>query len=294
MFTERGLEATLDDVAHHAGVGVATVYRRFPDKASLADALFEQRIDLLVGLAETAYGEPDAWQALVSFMERATEMMAGDRGLRQMLMFAAYGHDRISYARDRMRPAVGRLVERAQAAGQVREDLAATDIPVIEFMLSVTTEYVRDVRPSLWRRFLVLWLDALQPARDSYTPLPVPGLTPDEFVTVMRTSPLGRHLGTVSSTPSRSSRPPTPPEILNNLLRLLMADLNELLAQIASLPLDDRWSKFPAEVFTQSLIGEAPVCLQTPHKPVRIIDRTITADRPHRRLSYPASEPFFL
>ena len=108
---------------------------------------------------------------------------------------AAYGHDHISYARDRMRPAVGRLVERAQAAGQVREDRAATDIPVIEFMLSVTAEYVRDVRPGLWRRFLVLWLDALRPARDSYTPLPVPGLTPDEFVTVMRTSPSGRHLG---------------------------------------------------------------------------------------------------
>jgi len=45
VFTERGLGATLDDVAHHAGVGVGTVYRRFPDKAALADALFEQRID---------------------------------------------------------------------------------------------------------------------------------------------------------------------------------------------------------------------------------------------------------
>ena len=211
VFTERGLEATLDDVAHHAGVGVATVYRRFPDKASLADALFEQRIDLLVGVAETAYSEPDAWQALVSFMERAAEMMAGDRGMRQMLMFAAYGHDRISYARDRMRPAVGRLVERAQAAGQVREDLAATDIPVIEFMLSVTAEYVRDVRPSLWRRFLVLWLDALRPARDSYTPLPVEGLTPDEFATVMRTSPLGRHLGNAKQQAVRPRPAPPPP-----------------------------------------------------------------------------------
>ena len=77
VFTD-GLEATLDDVAHHAGVGVATVYRRFPDKASLADALFEQRIDLLVGLAETAYGEPDAWQALVSLMDARH----GDDGLR--------------------------------------------------------------------------------------------------------------------------------------------------------------------------------------------------------------------
>ena len=90
VFTERGLEATLDDVAHHAGVGVGTVYRRFPDKASLADALFEQRIDAARWRwPSSAYGEPDAWQALVSFMERSAEMLASDRGLRQMLMFAA-------------------------------------------------------------------------------------------------------------------------------------------------------------------------------------------------------------
>ena len=91
VFTERGLEATLDDVARHAGVGVGTVYRRFPDKAALADALFEQRIDLLVGLAERAYGEPDPWQGLVSFLERAGEMMATDKGLRQILMFTVVG-----------------------------------------------------------------------------------------------------------------------------------------------------------------------------------------------------------
>ena len=215
VFTERGLEATLDDVAHHAGVGVGTVYRRFPDKASLADALFEERIDLLADLAEQAYAQPDAWDGLVSFMERAAEMMAGDRGLRQMLMFAANGHDRVSYARDRMRPAVGRLVKRAQAAGQVRGDLGATDIPVIEFMLSVTAEYVRDVRPGIWRRYLALWLDALQPARDSYTPLPVPELTPDEFATVMRTSPLGRHLTSSKQNPVKPHpalpNPPTAP-----------------------------------------------------------------------------------
>ena len=217
VFTERGLEATLDDVAHHAGVGVGTVYRRFPDKASLADALFEQRIDVLVDLAEHAYGEPDAWEGLVSFMERAAEMMASDRGLRQMLMFAANGHDRVSYARDRMRPAVGRLVERAQAAGQVRGDLAATDIPVIEFMLSVTAEYARDVRPGIWRRYLALWLDALQPARDSYTPLPVPELTVEEFATVMRTSPLGRHLSANKQNSVKPQpAPPKPPTVRGN------------------------------------------------------------------------------
>jgi len=116
-----------------------------------------------------------------------------------------------------MRPAVGRLVERAQATGQVRGDLAATDIPVIEFMLSVTAEYARDVRPGIWRRYLALWLDALQPARDSYTPLPVPELTAEEFATVMRTSPLGRHLNAnkQNSVKPRPA-PPKPPTVRGN------------------------------------------------------------------------------
>jgi len=196
IFTQRGLEASLDDVARHAGVGVATVYRRFPDKASLVDALFEQRVDALVSLAEHAHGEPDPWEALVSFLEHAAETLSGDRGLRQLLMFAANGHDRVDYARDRMKPAVDRLVKRAQAEGQVRKDLGATDIPVLEFMLGAVAEYAHNVRPTLWRRYLALMLDALRPDRDSFTPLPEPELTPDEMIVVMRTSPLGRHIGT--------------------------------------------------------------------------------------------------
>src|ERR1700733_9320957 len=81
VFTERGFAATLDDVARHAGVGVGTVYRRFPDKASLAGALFDERIDTLITLAEQARDEPDAWAALVAFLERSAEMLTGDRGL---------------------------------------------------------------------------------------------------------------------------------------------------------------------------------------------------------------------
>jgi AcrR family transcriptional regulator len=196
IFTQRGLEASLDDVARHAGVGVATVYRRFPDKTSLVDALFEQRVDALVTLAEHAHAEPDAWQALVSFLEHAAQKLSGDRGLRQLLMFAANGHDRVDYARNRMKPAVDRLLRRAQAEGQVRKDLGATDIPVLEFMLGAVAEYAHHVRPALWRRYLALMLDALRPERDSFTPLPEPELTPDELAIAMHTSPLGRHLST--------------------------------------------------------------------------------------------------
>ena len=190
VFTERGLEATLDDVARHAGVGVGTVYRRFPDKAALADALFEERIDILVELATKAYGADDPWAGLAGFMEAAAEMLSTDKGLRQILMFAPYGHKRVGYARSRMRPAIGKLVERAQAAGMGRPDLGATDIPVLEFMLGATAEYARDVRPDLWRRYLALMLDALRPSRSGYTELPVPELSLDELATAMRNNPL--------------------------------------------------------------------------------------------------------
>lgn len=191
VFTERGLDASLDDVARRAGVGVGTVYRRFPSKAALADALFEQRIDALVLLAEQASTEPDPWAGLVAFLERAAEMLAGDRGLRQILMFAAHGHDRVGYARDRMRPAVARLLERAQAAGQVRADLAPTDVPILEFMVGAIAEYAREVRPTIWRRYLALMLDALRPARDTARALPEPELEPAEVVRLLHANPLG-------------------------------------------------------------------------------------------------------
>jgi AcrR family transcriptional regulator len=195
VFTERGFEATLDDVARRAGVGVGTVYRRFPSKACLADALFAGRIDALVDLAESAQGQPDAWQALVTFLEHAAETLSDDRGLRQILMYAAvHGHEdeRVAYARERMRPAVGSLLKRAQAAGQVRGDLAATDIPLIEFMLAAAAEYTQHVRPAAWRRYLALILDALCPARSEARTLPEPELSPAEMAEVLNSNPLAR------------------------------------------------------------------------------------------------------
>jgi AcrR family transcriptional regulator len=188
VFTEQGIGASLDEVARQAGVGVGTVYRRFPDKATLVDALFQERIDTLLAAAGQAEREPDSWVALVSFIERAAEMMTGDRGLRQMLMYAAHGHHRATYARDQMRPVVARLLSRAQADGHVRADLGPTDVPVIEFMLSALAEYTRTVRPEIWRRYLALMLDALRPAGAS--PLPQEPLSPDEMVEVINSNPV--------------------------------------------------------------------------------------------------------
>ena len=59
VFAERGLSATMDDIAEHASVGVGTVYRRFPDKELLIDALFEERMARMLEVAQQALAEPD-------------------------------------------------------------------------------------------------------------------------------------------------------------------------------------------------------------------------------------------
>jgi AcrR family transcriptional regulator len=192
VFTEQGLRATLDDVADRAGVGVGTVYRRFPDKEALVEALFTERLDMLVGLAEQALADPDPWAGLVDLLERAATIMAGDRGLRQILMYATYGRDRVEQARARMQPVVSKVVGRAQAAGVLRADLYPTDIPLLEFMLSAAAEYALQVRPEIWRRYLALMLDALRPDRAGTTELPVPALSPEEMVRAMRAGSLNR------------------------------------------------------------------------------------------------------
>jgi AcrR family transcriptional regulator len=186
VFTQRGLDATLDDVAREAGVGVGTVYRRFPDKESLVAELFADRIDAMVAVAEEALAAPDPWRALVAYLEYAVNTLAADVGLRQLMMFATYGRDQVAYAREQMRPVVSKLVQRAQEAGGLREDFSATDVPMIAFMLASAAEYAGPVQPDLWKRYLALVIDGLRPARDTASELPVPPLTPRQVEESMR------------------------------------------------------------------------------------------------------------
>jgi AcrR family transcriptional regulator len=186
VFNERGLEVSLDEIARHAGVGVGTVYRRFRTKEELIEALFMDRLELIAAIADEALASPDPWSGLVSFMGRMAETMAGNVGLRQMLMFATYGRDLVAVARQHNAPLIEQLVQRAQAAGQLRTDIRQTDIAFLVLVLTETTQLAYAASPDIWRRYLTLILDGMRPAREGVTPLPVPALLPEEMEKSLR------------------------------------------------------------------------------------------------------------
>jgi AcrR family transcriptional regulator len=186
LFAERGLDVTLDHVAARAGVGVGTVYRRFPNKEDLVDALFEDRIADIASDAREALEDPDPWHGFVTFMENACRRHTGDRGLRQVIFNSAHGHEAVARAREQIAPLVARMLERAQAAGALRADLAPTDVPLMQIMVGTVALYGADVQPEVWRRMLTILVDGLRATRAQTSELPVAPLSQDEFERTMR------------------------------------------------------------------------------------------------------------
>ena len=162
VFAERGLDATLDDIADRAGVGVGTAYRRFPSKDDLIDALFEQELDEIVAIAEAAAAHEDPWDGLVHWLTNIVEKQVTNRGLKAIMTSTARGKDRVNAARSQIAPRIMPLVQRAREAGKLRADVQPSDIPMIVFMITSGAEYTRGADPELWRRYLAIALDGLR------------------------------------------------------------------------------------------------------------------------------------
>jgi AcrR family transcriptional regulator len=189
LFARKGLAVGLDEIARHAGVGVGTAYRRFPDKEQLIEALFEDRVGQLVALAEQATEHDDPWQGLVDFLTGNVELQSTDQGLKELVFGSPHGRARIESARARIMPAVNRLVERAQAAGQLRADIAQTDVALTVFMLTGLADITRGTHPDVWRRHLRVVLDGLRTPEPG--PMPSGPLSPDALEEVIRALPHG-------------------------------------------------------------------------------------------------------
>jgi len=173
-FAERGLGASVEEIASRAGVGVGTLYRRFPNKAALVDAIFEDRLDELARAADEAL-ETAAPEGLYRFLERAVELQAENRGFCEIVAVRLRGESLLTRARARLRPLVDRLIERSQEAGEVRGDVLYEDISLLLWTTGRVVDATREVAPDFWRRQLALAFDGLRACNAG--PLPCPPLT---------------------------------------------------------------------------------------------------------------------
>lgn len=182
VFAEQGWGASMDEIARRAGVGVGTIYRRFPRKEDLLDAVMADRMRLVQEWAQAASEEPDAWTGLVGFIERMIEMPAGVLAFRSVIQLRWSPDDAREFF-ESFAPLVAGLIERGQRAGQLRADLELSDLPMLIVGLDGVRMASEAIAPDLWRRFLGIHLDGLR--AEPATALPVPGLTPAQIRMLM-------------------------------------------------------------------------------------------------------------
>ena len=129
VFSAGGPDASLEAVAKRAGVGIGTLYRHFPTREALFEAVYRREVEQLTDLAEQLKSEPEPVEALRHWLRSNVEFVATKKGMSAALALAANSASELAaYSRDRLTKAVGALLDRAIAAGEIRADISAEDI----------------------------------------------------------------------------------------------------------------------------------------------------------------------
>ncbi len=129
MFSAGGAEASLEAVARAAGVGIGTLYRHFPTREALFEAVYRREVAQLADLAERLKDEKDPVEALRHWMHSNVRFVATKKGMVAALALAAYANSELyAFSFDRLTRAAGGLLDRAIAAGEIRDDIRAEDL----------------------------------------------------------------------------------------------------------------------------------------------------------------------
>ena len=163
VFAEQGLDAPLEHVAKRAGVGIATLYRNFPTRAALLDFVLAETVATHREIVKRALERPDSWDGLIAYLTEICEVAAtADRSAGQTMAVAGI----------RVYAQLSELVSRAQASGQLRDDVAPTDLLCLTVGIGRIIEVTASMDADAWRRQLALALDGLRAS--AATPLPRP------------------------------------------------------------------------------------------------------------------------
>ncbi|MCP2318460.1 transcriptional regulator, TetR family [Nocardia amikacinitolerans] len=183
VFTERGLDAPLKEVAARAGVAIGTLYNRFPTRDDLIAAAVEDRLEAGSRIAEEAREIDDPWDSFAYLVEKVCELQASDRLLSDLALRAAPS-PAVARAQEYGHGLMREIISRAQRAGVLRTDWVLEDIAFITWSHTRVLEATAHIAPDAWRRNLALTLDGLRaPAAH---PLPVPPITEAQLMQALR------------------------------------------------------------------------------------------------------------
>ena len=161
-FADAGLDAQVFDIARAAGVGVGTVYRHFPTKEALVEAIAEDHFDRLAASARDALGDPDPWTGFSRFLRDSAQRQAGDRALAEVMAAEPEVMCDAASRRPDLHEALAELVRRAQDAGRLRPDLVPADVPMLICGIGRATLAGSQGPTMSPRRYLEIVLDGLR------------------------------------------------------------------------------------------------------------------------------------
>ena len=183
VFTKRGVDARLDEIARQAGLGIGTLYRHFPTRESLVEAIVAERADEVLGLAEAAVAEPDAWTGLVEFMEAMLQLQRRDRVLKELFVRYPPGEGQLAETRRRLRRLFEQLLARGHEQGTLRADFGVSDLALMLWSFAPVIDATEAV-PNAWKRHLHWLLDGLR--QTAATPVSEPPLNDRQLKEAMR------------------------------------------------------------------------------------------------------------
>ena len=184
VFADRGLDAPLDDIARQAGVGNATLYRRFPSRHDLVAAVFSDMLKQVVAASERAAGAADPWQGFAEHLAFLCRLQSENRAFADLLTtrVAAPGLEAL---RGRALDALEVLIHRAKSVNALRADFSPQDVVVLLMANAGLLERTARTAPTAWRRHLGFLLDGL---RTQVEPTSTPAPTRQEILRSMDAS----------------------------------------------------------------------------------------------------------
>ena len=173
VFAAEGLNVPMREIAHRAGVGTATLYRRFPTKQILVTEAFSEQLGACHAIVDEGIADPDPWHGLCLVIEKICELHARNRGFTAAFVSAFPGAMDLSASRGYALRSVGELARRAMNTGRLRPDFVLDDLVLI----LMANNGIRAASPATAaaasRRFAALAIKALEGSPQA-VPLPPP------------------------------------------------------------------------------------------------------------------------